>query len=162
MASLRNATIAYAVERDGPGTSSRKLDRLVRSTPHDYFATILCAAVEIDVHRLTLASAGHFAPLLGMPTARASPICGSARRSERATARPTRRSPSASARGTLVAYTDGLIERRGEVVDVGLARLRDSAAAATGSLDEVVSQLIADLRHEGDDDTTILGVRWRA
>ena len=35
------------------------------------------------------------------------------------------------ANATLVAFTDGLVERRGEVLDVGLARLRD---AATGPL----------------------------
>jgi serine phosphatase RsbU (regulator of sigma subunit) len=164
MASLRNATIAYATERDGPGTVLAKLDRLVRSAPHDYFATILCAQIEIGAHRLTLASAGHYAPLLldaegarfadlrvGAPVG-----AGDGTPYEEVTV-------TVGPRATVVLYTDGLIERRSEVVDVGLARLRDSAAAAAGSLDELVSRLVADLgHHEDDDDTTILGVRWRA
>jgi len=163
MASLRSAAIAYAVEGHGPGTLLAKLDRLVRSTPHDYFATILCAQVQIGAHSVTLASAGHYAPLLadadGVRFADlrvGAPVgAGDGTPYEEVTV-------TVGARATLLAYTDGLIERRGEVVDVGLARLRDSAAAAAGSLDEVVSRLIADLAHdEGDDDTAVLGVRWR-
>lgn len=31
---------------------------------HDYFATMLCALIDVDAHRLTVASAGHMPPLL--------------------------------------------------------------------------------------------------
>ena len=163
MASLRNAALAYTAEGEGPGTVLAKLDRLVRSTPHDYFATVLCARVEIDAHRVTVASAGHFAPLLiddggtrftelrvGTPVG-----AGDGGRYEEVTV-------SVGPGATLVAYTDGLIERRGEVVDVGLARLREAASEATGSLDELLSSLLERLAHDGsDDDTAILGIRWR-
>ena len=164
MASLRNATIAYAMERDGPGTVLAKLDRLVRATPHDYFATVLCAQIEIDAHRLTLASAGHYAPLLldGEGARFADLRVGAPVGAGDGTPYPEV-TVTVGTGATVIAYTDGLIERRSEVVDVGLARLRDSAATAAGSLDELVTQLVADLgHHEGDDDTTILGIRWRA
>jgi serine phosphatase RsbU (regulator of sigma subunit) len=164
MASLRNATIAYAMEGDGPGTILGKLDRLVRSTPHDYFATILCVRIATDARRLTLASAGHYPPLLlDAEGARFAPLRVGAPVGAGDGAPYEEVTVTVGTRATIIAYTDGLIERRNEVVDIGLARLRDSAAAAVGSLDELVSRLIADLRHDDgdDDDTAVLGVRWR-
>ena len=41
-----------------------KLSDFVNSGAHDYFATVLCALIDVDAHRLTIASAGHMAPLL--------------------------------------------------------------------------------------------------
>jgi hypothetical protein len=38
-----------------------------------------------------------------------------------------------AAHGTLIAYTDGLVERRGETLDTGLKRLIRAAAARCGS-----------------------------
>jgi hypothetical protein len=62
--------------------------------------------------------------------------------------------------GTLLAYTDGLYERRGESPDVGLARLR-GAAVGNGSLDELLDGMLGVLTPAGcDDDTAILAVRW--
>jgi serine phosphatase RsbU (regulator of sigma subunit) len=37
----------------------------VSSRSRDYFATVLCALVDIDAHELTLASAGHLLPPCG-------------------------------------------------------------------------------------------------
>jgi serine phosphatase RsbU (regulator of sigma subunit) len=152
MASLRNAVIAYAAQRDGPGALLGKLDRLVRGGPHDYFATVLCLRILVRTRSVTVASAGHLAPLemrVGAPVG-----TGDGRPYEEVTV-------TVGSAATLLAYTDGLIERRGEVVDVGLERLRAAAMSADGSLDRLVSRVISELHHEGgDDDTAILGVRW--
>jgi hypothetical protein len=54
-----------------------------------------------------------------------------------------------------------LIERRGESIDEGLARLRRAASSNHVSLDDLVGQLIDDLRFDGgDDDTAIAALRW--
>jgi hypothetical protein len=63
---------------------------------------------------------------------------------------------------TLLAFTDGAVERRGEVIDTGLERLRATAAAADGEpLATLLDRLMAipDVAG-GRDDTVILGLRW--
>jgi serine phosphatase RsbU (regulator of sigma subunit) len=59
-------------------------------------------------------------------------------------------------------YTDGLVERRGESLDVGLERLRNAAAGVDGSLERLLTEVVDGLNQAGsDDDTAILGLRWR-
>src|SRR5262249_18491162 len=62
---------------------------------------------------------------------------------------------------TLLVFTDGLVERRGESLDVGLERLRDAAAFSDSpSLEGLVSDLVESLVGEGTpDDTILLGLR---
>ena len=81
----------------------------------------------------------------------------------------TRSSPYSEAtvtvpvRATLVAFTDGLVERRGEVLDVGLARLRDLATRQPLALDDLLSTLARDLTSEDHhDDTAIVGIKWES
>jgi serine phosphatase RsbU (regulator of sigma subunit) len=164
MASLRSTAIAYAADGDSPGVILAKLDRLVRSGPHDYFATVLCARIEIDSHLVTVASAGHLAPLLldaagprFVEFKTGAPV-GAVDAPEYHEAKFT------VGRGaTLIAYTDGLVERRGEVLDIGLERLRGAAVtAASGTVDELVSSLVNDLLEaDNSDDTAIVAVRWQ-
>jgi serine phosphatase RsbU (regulator of sigma subunit) len=66
------------------------------------------------------------------------------------------------ATGTLLAFTDGLVERRGEVIDTGLERLRTATAGLDGqplpqALDDLMRALTTD---GGKDDTVLLGMRW--
>jgi hypothetical protein len=64
---------------------------------------------------------------------------------------------------TLFAFTDGAVERRGEVIDTGLERLRSAAAAADGQpLPAVLDRLMETSAHGGRDDTVILGLSWRS
>jgi hypothetical protein len=61
-----------------------------------------------------------------------------------------------------VAFTDGLIERRGEMLGVGLTRLRDTATTQPGTLEGLMEKLVRELASGGRDDTAILGVRWQS
>ena len=62
---------------------------------------------------------------------------------------------------TLLAFTDGLVERRGESNDAGLARLQRAASANHAELDDPLSRLVEDVRRDGgDDDTAIAALRW--
>ena len=47
MALLRHATLAYAAEEPRPATVLAKLSDFVNSEAHDYFATVLCALIDV-------------------------------------------------------------------------------------------------------------------
>ena len=63
--------------------------------------------------------------------------------------------------GTLLLYTDGLVERRELAVDEGIDRLRATLAALAGRpLDELCDALLAELLPEdADDDVAVVAVR---
>jgi serine phosphatase RsbU (regulator of sigma subunit) len=162
MASLRYAIHAYAAQNDPPETILSKLSKLVSVDDGGHIATVLCALVDIDTREVTITSAGHLPPLLigdghsryvhsdvGLPVG--------------VDRRPRYRSITVTAprAATLLLYTDGLVERRGESVDEGLARLQSAATAANVDLDELLSRLVSQVRAEPtDDDTAIVGLRW--
>ena len=62
---------------------------------------------------------------------------------------------------TLLLYTDGAIERRGERLDVGVQRLRDVSRGVDGSLEVFLDRIVSGVLADGAaDDTALLGVRW--
>jgi serine phosphatase RsbU (regulator of sigma subunit) len=162
MASLRYAIHAYAAQNDPPATILTKLSRLVSVGDDGQLATILCALVDVDARSVTVTSAGHLPPLLisggdaqyvqsvvGLPI-------GVETRTSYSSTTVTTTGPA-----TLLAFTDGLVERRGESLDAGLARLRDAASSHDSALPELLRELVADLHHEpSEDDTAIVGLRW--
>lgn len=63
-------------------------------------------------------------------------------------------------RSTVLLYTDGLVERRGESLDHGLTRLRQRAAALSRyGLNEMCDELLAGLAAGTHDDVALLAVR---
>jgi serine phosphatase RsbU (regulator of sigma subunit) len=162
MGSLRFAALAYAaVDRD-PAAILAKLSSLAHGQAHDYFATVLCACVDLEAGELTVASAGHPAPLLISPdgaeyvAVEAGPPAGAVE--DPAYVDVTVTLPP---RGALVAFTDGLVERRGEPLDVGLARLRAAAAAPFADVDSLVARLLDELARDGaEDDIALVAVSW--
>jgi serine phosphatase RsbU (regulator of sigma subunit) len=162
MAALRFAIHAYAAQNDPPDAILTKLSKLVNVGRSGQLATVLCALVDVEGHRLTVTSAGHLPPLL------ISDGKGTFVHSEvgvpigvRGGASYTSTSINTPPAGTLLAFTDGLVERRGESIDEGLARLRRAASSNHVALDELVSRLVDDLRLDGgDDDTAIAALRW--
>jgi serine phosphatase RsbU (regulator of sigma subunit) len=165
MALLRHAALAYVAQDSSPASVLARLSEFVNRSVHDYFATVLCALIDVGAHRLTVASAGHMAPLvlvdgqgdfLDLPVGAAIGVD----RDSRAQYREATASVPPSA--TLIAFTDGLVERRGEVLDVGLARLRDLATQQPLALDDLVAKLARELTSEDHhDDTAIVGIRWQ-
>jgi serine phosphatase RsbU (regulator of sigma subunit) len=162
MAALRYGIHAYAAQGDEPGTILTKLNKLVSVKSSGQLATVLCALVDPDARELTITSAGHLPPLLisdgrgeFVNTDVGLPI-GVDRNAEY-TSVTVPVAPGA----TLLAFTDGLVERRGESIDVGLGRLREHAASNHATLDELLTRVVSNLRHDGaEDDTAIAGIRW--
>ena len=163
MASLRFAARAYLAQGDPPESVIAKLSELLHFDDRHQFATVLIGDMDVEAHRVTIASAGHFAPLLlGEETADflevpIGPPVGIAR-----ARRPGPLTVTVPPRATLLAFTDGLVERRGEHLDDSLERLRKVALESEGSVEELLDQLVATLVPSGgEDDVVILGVRWK-
>jgi serine phosphatase RsbU (regulator of sigma subunit) len=163
MASLRYAIHAYAAQGDSPTVILTKLSMLLDVERDGGFATVLCAAIDIPARTMTLASAGHLPPLVksngraelatlrtGLPVGVAGPGTYEAVVVD------------IPPRGTVLLYTDGLVERRGEILDDGLDRLKDAARSVDGSLEHLLTEVVDRLTDTGSsDDTAVLGVRWR-
>jgi serine phosphatase RsbU (regulator of sigma subunit) len=162
MASVRYAALAYAAEDPRPAAVLDSLSAFVAKAPTRYLATVMCALLDVRAGRMTIASAGHLPPLLigeqdsAFVDQRTGPAIGVSldpRYEETTVAMP----PSA----TLIAFTDGLVERRGEILDVGLKRLRDAASGPALALEDLIGRIVTDMASSSHhDDTAIVGVRW--
>jgi serine phosphatase RsbU (regulator of sigma subunit) len=162
MASLRFAIRAYAAQGDAPSQILTKLCSLLEIGREGHFATVLCGHVNRDRRTLALSSAGHLPPLL-VSTGQGTfvdlvigPPIGTVLDATY---------PSTSIHVpddcTLLAYTDGLVERRGEMLDIGLENLRRSVVRSDRPLDQLLSDVVEELTAKGsDDDIALLGLRW--
>jgi len=135
MGQLRSALRAYALDDVGPGEVLARLNRFQLLVGIDSMATVVL--LELDPARGTAryANAGHPPPVLiggdGEPQyldgARSAPL-GALEDACFAEAEIELRPGS-----TVVLYTDGLVERRGQSLDEGFSRLRE--ALRTGELE---------------------------
>jgi Stage II sporulation protein E (SpoIIE)/Phosphoserine phosphatase RsbU, N-terminal domain/GAF domain len=165
MGQLRSATRALAPMVDDPGELLVALDQYVATTGQGMHSTIAYVVVDTRHELLRHALAGHPPPVLRMPDgtthlldAGHGPLLGMNAARHSATTPIT---PGA----LLVLYTDGLIERRGEPVDVGLARLTSLVAeqSADTEPDQLAKLLIDAFEPATDDadDIAILTLAYR-
>ena len=164
MGQLRNALRAYAFEGYGPAMAAGRLDSLVRELESGWFATLAYAVIDPDSERVTIANAGHPAPLLIGPDGetrfldegRASPL-GTAT-SPDAFEEATHELPAGS---LLFFYTDGLVERRGTPLLDSLEKLRQVAGSGPSEpealCEHVRSALLGDDARR--DDVAFMAVR---
>jgi PAS domain S-box-containing protein len=162
MGQLRSAVRVYAAERRSAGEVLSAVDLLARSLGVGFMATLVYLIVDAAGETVELASAGHPPPLLLTPdrgarylsSGRSAPLgVGDAERRLGA----TEPFPSGS---TLVLYTDGLIERRGEPLDAGLHNLATIATAAPAEPERLVDTIVGTLRDGvGEDDVAVLAIR---
>jgi phosphoserine phosphatase RsbU/P len=131
MGRMRSALRAYALETRDPAEVLDRLDRKMQHFEPDAMATVLYAVIEPQLGRMDICLAGHFPPVIaypGQPAELASVATGMIIGIADQVRRPatTVQIPP----GTLLCfYTDGLIERRGELIDDGLTRLCQAVTA---------------------------------
>ena len=160
MGALRNVSRALLVDGRGPAEVVASLDRFAATVPAAVCATMVCVVVDLGRQHITYSNAGHPPPLLvhddeviWLDEARGAPL---------AVGEPTRREARLDVQpdDLLVLYTDGLVERRNEVIDVGLRRLADAALVARHQPVEVVAdRLIAELVSDAPGDDVALVVK---
>ena len=160
MASLRYSIRAYALEQPDPASILDRLGAMMDTTSDDKFATVVCGTLDTTAGTLTVARAGHpdllvidgdDAHYLDVPLG--PPVGVDSAWSYTSV---THVLPDGA---TLLAYTDGLIERRREHPDIGLERLR-VAALTDLPIDELVPHLVDSLVTAGDDDVAVLALHW--
>ncbi|MGZ4595239.1 MAG: SpoIIE family protein phosphatase, partial [Actinomycetes bacterium] len=172
MAQLRGLLRGIAYDSaDSPGGVLRRLDAAIEGLRFGVMATVLVARLE-QTHaeraaggtRMRWSSAGHPPPLLAtadgdvtvLATARADLLLGVDATAPRAEAEMLL--PRGS---TVLLYTDGLVERRDQVIDDGIDRLVTALGELSGGpLAEVCDALLTRLvPARGEDDVALIAVR---
>jgi len=163
MAEIRTALRAYLFEGHDLGEVMELLNRLLISIGRNRSATLAIAELDVEGEELEAVSAGHLPALIMREGGQSSLM-------DLGTGLPLGFSSTAryaSARypfgvgSTLLLYTDGLIEKRGESIEHGLARLKGAAERASRGddasfADRVYRALVADAFF--DDDLALLAI----
>jgi sigma-B regulation protein RsbU (phosphoserine phosphatase) len=160
MGRIRTALRAYALQTADPAELLGCLDAHIRYFESEMMATVLCAVVAPHRDRVAISSAGHPPPVSTSPGRPAELVdvppdlplgIGPAR------SRRTTMLPLAPGHGMLL-YTDGLVERRGVPLDVGLHRL--CAAVRPGPPDEVCGKVMFEMlgADRAEDDVALLSL----
>ncbi|WP_234359005.1 PP2C family protein-serine/threonine phosphatase [Plantactinospora sp. BC1] len=160
MGRLRSALRAYALECDDPADALTRLDLKIQHFEAGKLATVLYTLVSPDRTHFRVSLAGHLAPMMARPGHEVHTVAVPVDL-PLGTGRPTPRRSTAvelPAGALLVCYTDGLVERRNELIDVGLDRLR--AAIEPGPAETVCATIMAALGVEQPaDDVALLALR---
>ncbi|WP_254705661.1 PP2C family protein-serine/threonine phosphatase [Streptomyces vilmorinianum] len=141
----------------------RQLDSVVADDGGMRPATCLLAQVDPARRVATFASAGHLPPVIVAADGSADLVelpVGPPLGTGVGGYEPVNRTLAPS--DTLVLFTDGLVERRGEDIDVSLARLSTLRLRAGSGPEEVVEEVLErlDARH-AEDDVAVLAARLR-
>jgi hypothetical protein len=161
MGRVRSALRAYALLGDGPDAVLAMTDRKMAHFEVGTMATAAIAVSYPPYDEVVVALAGHPPPVSAeegsepeLLDLRPGPPLGVGR-SARPSATPVPLAPG----GVLVGYTDGLVERRGEPIHLGLERVRAAVSAKDPSplCDDVMATVIGD--HIPEDDIALLAIR---
>jgi phosphoserine phosphatase RsbU/P len=125
MGRMRSALRAYALETRDPAEVLARLDRKMQHFEPNALATVQYAVFDPALDRMQVASAGHLPPVLACPgqPAELTDIVNGPMIGISSQARWPVSTVKIPPRALLCFYTDGLVERRGEPIDEGMARL---------------------------------------
>jgi serine phosphatase RsbU (regulator of sigma subunit) len=161
MAHARFTLRAYLVDGNSPQQALEKCSRQFDISIDDHMITTIAGIGNWRTGEIVMANAGHPPPLLvtadqvdyfPLPVGR--PLGVGPSEYEPATF-------TLAEGATLILYTDGLIERRTEDIDIGMRRLVDVVAPiAQDPLEALVDQVLTSLRDEdAADDIAVLALR---
>ncbi len=164
MGQLRSACEALLLRATGPGQVLTELDAFAARIPGAKCSTVFCALIDPAAGTVRYSCGGHLPAVLTHPDGR-SELLDRARSLPLAVV-PGRLRPEGTASlepgATLLLYTDGLVERRGMSLDVGLDDVRRLVTEHGGrSPEELADRLLGQRRPVAgyDDDVAVLVYR---
>jgi anti-sigma regulatory factor (Ser/Thr protein kinase) len=167
MGQVRSAIRAYAVSGQSPTEVLSSLDRLFNTLVEDRVVTAVVGAITPSTGRVILSNAGHPPPLVVRADGTISfcPLQHSLLIAAGLNGSPRPRDELVLERGdSLVMYSDGLIERRGELITNGMERLGTAATviAKSGWPDRAAVTFASMLSNneERTDDVVVLCVNY--
>jgi serine phosphatase RsbU (regulator of sigma subunit) len=157
---------------EGPAAILRGVDSVMRTLQVDTTATAVVARLEqtpeereAGVTRLVWSNAGHPPPMLVTDEGEVRMLAAESADLLLGIKPETRRAETECEldRGaTLLLFTDGLVERRGQPIDEGLELLQDTLTALAAEslpLEQLCDQLLLRMQPEPDDDVALVAVR---
>jgi PAS domain S-box-containing protein len=161
MGQIRAAVRAYARLDLPPADLLESLDGLVRDIGEDQIVTCIYAVFDPADQVLRFANAGHLPPIVATPEGDTRLVGGDENPPLGIGAVNLRQHEvDLASNARVVLYTDGLVERRGEDLELGIETLARHVAELTGPVDGVPEELVAAMLPEGpDDDVAILVAR---
>jgi len=161
---LRSALRAYALEGHSPPLVVSRLNRLIWTEAQEgQMATLLFVVVDPVGGRVGWVNAGHPPPLLVSGGGRPRYLQGGSSVPLGVLPFPDfqEMSVTVAADATVVLYTDGLVERPGENIDLGLGRLTELVHGADNGAEALCDRLLGSLVPDGApaDDVALLALR---
>ncbi len=167
MGQLRSACRALMLRDASPAVTLAALDEFAFTVPNTLCTTVFCGVLDPGTGRLTYASAGHPPGIVVdvggqsrlLDQGRSLPLAvrsGAARTEAECTLPP---------RSALLLYTDGLVERRNDLLSTGVMRAtRILADRGDLGVDDLAARLLTRLRPDGGypDDVALLLYRQPA
>ena len=162
MGQIRIALRAYALEFESPAVVATHVDRFMQTLEGGKLSTCIYAVLDQEAGTIEFTNAGHPPPLLIDAHGRASYLDGGRGMPLGVVDDPSYETATEELEpgSTALLYTDGLIEQRGEVLDLGLSRLRSAVSEASPE-PESLCGLVIDSLLSGppSDDVAVLAVR---
>ncbi|MCM6778242.1 SpoIIE family protein phosphatase [Nocardia sp. CDC159] len=160
MVVLRNALRGLAATGSGPGQLLMWLNLVAHHLTDAIYATAVCGLYNPQTRVLRWARAGHLPPILIRDgRARTLPLLDGIILGALAETTYEEAELQLEPGDTLLFYTDGLIERRGRLLDECEQRLLAVSAQFTGSLEDRLDALLDGSDADTDDDTCVVGIQ---
>jgi serine phosphatase RsbU (regulator of sigma subunit)/CheY-like chemotaxis protein/anti-sigma regulatory factor (Ser/Thr protein kinase) len=165
MGKLRSAIGALALVTDDTADLLERLDRFAARIPEAELATAICALIDPAQGTIDYSSAGHLPGLVVAPGGDWEPLDGGRGFPLGVDPEAPREQGRASlpVGGTLILFTDGLVEGRDVPIDAGLDRLRQAACTyASEEPERLCDRLVETLVDRPGDDIALVCVRLAA
>jgi PAS domain S-box-containing protein len=164
MGQVRSVTRAFALDESAPSSPADVLSRVHRyhlQVGIRELFTVLYLILDRAEGTVMWSNAGHPPPMLRLSNGEVQTLLGGQMLMSLTDVEYENQQVSVGEGDTVILYTDGLVERRGESIDDGLARLAKAAGCGPEDAQALCAHLVRSVREtagQSEDDVTALVV----